>query len=470
MGKNQLTAGFIRVDITPKNGGIPLAGYGATHLRLAGEVLNPIYINATALGQDGKPVFVHLVADLIRVDVELVKRIKEAASEKTGLAPEAIFVSSTHTHSAPDVSSTLPSISIYCDYLTERAAFAAERAVADLKPAKIFYGKTEVEANGSYFNFGRHYRMTERGHENDENPELFPVGDQYGLHYSRQPEKYVYYCHDTEADHEMQMIRFARENAPDILWVNWTAHATITGGTKSPLLSSDYPGPFREKLEALLGDCCSVFLQGGAGNVNPCTRIPRESIPGITDPKASDHRAYGSVLAAFAEKLYREGLKESESDEVRLQTVIMTGRCDHSMDRFTQEAQTVKTVFLQEGDSDHVHALCDQFGFNSPYQCNAILSKAKRGETRNYPLSAVRIGDAALAATPFESFSATGKFVKTHSPFALTFFHGYCNGFEKYLPSADCYENTYERNVTIFEPGTAEITGDKLVEMLNELK
>lgn len=44
-----LFAGFARENITPAIGGIPLAGYGITHLRPAARVLDPIYVNTVAL-------------------------------------------------------------------------------------------------------------------------------------------------------------------------------------------------------------------------------------------------------------------------------------------------------------------------------------------------------------------------------------------------------------------------------------
>ena len=62
---SSLSAGFARENITPAIGGIPLAGYGITHLRLASRILDPIYVNAVALSGASGERAVLLTLDLI---------------------------------------------------------------------------------------------------------------------------------------------------------------------------------------------------------------------------------------------------------------------------------------------------------------------------------------------------------------------------------------------------------------------
>jgi hypothetical protein len=61
--------------------------------------------------------------------------------------------------------------------------------------------------------------------------------------------------------------------------------------------------------------------------------------------------------------------------------------------------------------------------------------------------------------------------VKQHSPFATTFFSGYTNGVENYLPIASAYqEGGYEVWMSPFAPDAAAMVVAESSRLLNELK
>lgn len=98
-----LTAGFYRKDITPREGGIPLAGYGSTDKRPAADIWNRLSANAVALGDENGVQMIEITNDLINNTNEMVEIYREKIQEATGVTAERIFVNATHTHSAPDV-------------------------------------------------------------------------------------------------------------------------------------------------------------------------------------------------------------------------------------------------------------------------------------------------------------------------------------------------------------------------------
>ena len=61
-------------------------------------------------------------------------------------------------------------------------------------------------------------------------------------------------------------------------------------------------------------------------------------------------------------------------------------------------------------------------------------------------------------------------YVKEHSPFAMTIANGYSCGYHSYLPTLQAHPNCYERAQMPYVMGTAEAIGEKLSQMLNELK
>jgi hypothetical protein len=83
---------------------------------------------------------------------------------------------------------------------------------------------------------------------------------------------------------------------------------------------------------------------------------------------------------------------------------------------------------------------------------------------------AMRLGSTALVGIPVEPFAEIGSEVKARSPFATTFFSGYTNGAEAYLPTAHAYEEGgYEVWMTPFAPEAAEVTVRESLALLRQL-
>src|SRR6059058_6167116 len=94
----KLLAGAASVDITPTRS-LHLAGY--PHVtRYSTGVHDPLLSSALCL--DGGDTRVLIIAnDVIYVSKELVTRARKRIAGATGLLPENILISATHTHSGP---------------------------------------------------------------------------------------------------------------------------------------------------------------------------------------------------------------------------------------------------------------------------------------------------------------------------------------------------------------------------------
>ena len=469
--ERKLSAGFARVEITPKEGGMPLAGYGSTERRLASNILDPLFLNAVALS-DGSETCLFLTLDIINTGEDLVKHLRRAVEEKTGVSPERVFIGATHTHSAPDQYSSLPALRRWIDsFLPEQAQDAAARALADLKPARFFYGKGEAGNKNARLNFCRYYYMTEIEKKDSFTPaDLHPVGDNFGNQYARDKARYCYVGHEEEADPSIQVFRFERDAADDIVLFNFAAHATITGGLLRPDLSSDFPGTTRERLEKLCPGTKSVFLQGCAGNVNAHTRMEEEGLRGVTFGQERSHVAYGAALAGYIKHILDTGMTPSESETLSFERRLHTAPYDHSMDALVDKVQDILEKYSQEGYTDAVREMCLSRGLNSIYQCSAAVRKSKFGERGTMELNAIRIGDCAVVTAPFELFSQTGLHIKAASPFKMTFVRGYSCGYQSYLPSANSTPDSYEANTARYLRGTAEELEAIFLELLRNLK
>ncbi len=471
---SELLVGFHSVDITPKTGGIPLAGYGGTQHRIAARVLEPLECLMTAV-QQGEQTILFVNIDVCTLAGETAGIIRELLSDAVKIPEENVIVSATHTHSGPDLLSPLPSIAVYKEELRAKLPDCAIRALHDLSPAVIRFGKIEVGNRNSRLNFTRHYKMTDREYQNcPEKGPVYYVGDNFGNQYAADPGKYVYTGHVREADPMMQLLEFQREGKDSVLFCNFQAHATTTGGMNEKNLSSDFPYRLRKGIEARIKNLRAVYVQGAAGNINPFTRMKREGIIGLTWRPDNERdliscRAYGDILAAYAYTAYK-GLEESKSNTLRFSTRLLTRERDHRRDAEAEIAGKIAEIFRKEGRTKEVETLCREHGFESPYEATTVYNKSTSPTESKFRLNAIRFGDIAMVTSPFENFSETGEYVKEKSPFKMTLFQGYSCGHWYYMPSDDAPENCYEKSIMLFIPGTAEFMAENHLEMLKQLK
>lgn len=470
MEEKIFSAGFARCKITPEKFGVPLRGYGATHLRLSESVMDDLYAHILCLGNGDKAEVCLITMDLTAVNDTLVAQCRAAVEEATGIPGERVLLGGTHTHSAPDYDSDMPIIQEYLAYIVRQVKATVPLAVQDMKPAKIFFGSAEVGRPGVRLNFCRHYTIAANSDANTETQEkLIYCGDNFNDRLAGDKEHYHYVGHAQEVDPMLQVIRLEREGADNIIMVNWQSHAHIKGGSKKTFITADFPGALVNKVEALIPGSKCIYYNGACGNINPFSRMLSDSLPGLTFGPNRDHYAFAAVLGDYVRRA-NQNARESTTSTLDFRKRIVTCQRDHSMDHLVEEATLVRTIFMRDGYTQEVKDLCVKHGFNSPYQCGSIMAKAKAPATGTVELNALRIGDVGYATSVGEFFNDLGENIKKFSPFPMTFFKGYANGTGCYFPSAGSPENTYERNTTRFVPGTGELLVQNLVEMLTEMK
>ena len=469
--ETQLWAGFARTDITPVTGNIPLAGYGAVQFRIAARTLDQLRCHAVALGNGSKPEAVTMTADLVNMPEELYKNCAAAVAEKLGIPAERVMIGGTHTHSGPSIDSVeFDSIKAYRELLVTRLAEVAVRAAADMKPAKISYGSMEVGHEGGRLNFTRHYLMAKIEDKDKADREVHEVGDNFGDIYASDRAHYCYVAHTEEADHTMQLVRFEREGADDIVLINFQAHATVTGGFNKLNMSADFPGAIVTQAEKLIPGIKCVYLQGACGNLNWKSRMVEETIPGITMDFHSDVTAYSTALAYHVQLILEKHMQASGKggfDVIHDEPVYTY---DHADDSRVEDAKLCREQHEKYGRTPEVTAFCRKMGFNSVYHAAAAIRKATAPAGNSFRMNALRFGDCAMITAPVEMFNATGMDIKARSPFAQTLVKGYSCGSRSYLPNAASPKECYERNVCVFASGVAEQAADHYVELLQELK
>lgn len=135
--------------------GLPLAGYSKRKQPAVGYH-RPLYVRAAVfLSDDEAARFCLISAEILCVDVALTERLRLEINRVTGIAPDAIMVTATHTHASagglarfPIEGGAVSFLGAYADEQVEQLVTVALRAVqAALSaqvPARLGFGRTET--------------------------------------------------------------------------------------------------------------------------------------------------------------------------------------------------------------------------------------------------------------------------------------------------------------------------------------
>lgn len=432
--------GFGRADITPKDDGIPMASYGNPEQRLSQGLFTYLHVNVLAVSYD-EDILLLLTIDHSWFNKVLANPVKERIKSTYGIPDDHILMQGTHTHGAPNAASTSITAMAQSNTRTiDQTMKAVEMALNDRKPAEIYVGSAQTEN----MNFVRRYFMDDGSF----------TTDNYAGTGTRVVE------HESEADGEMQLMKFVREGGKDILIANFQAHPHLEG--KNPYLSWQNVGAFRENIEKLR-DVYSIYWQGAAGNLNSHSRIDGETVYQTRDE-------YGAALATYANKEY-DNLKKVESGPVKVASYNFVAEVNHSEDHLIDEASKINKVWSTTNDSAKAMAAAPGTTIASVYHASGIVSRFDMPATMEIQLMAFSFGDVSGVYVPYEMFDTNGMQIKAGTPFEKTFIFGYAGtSAGGYIPSAEAWANSgYEVNTTRYAQGTAEKLVDTYLDMLKEL-
>ncbi len=428
---DKLLVGYARMDITPTES-VPLAGIGNTSQRMSTNVRDNLYTTCVAFTDAQGETVLMFNMDLISAKPSETEAVRNAIFEKLGIPHERVMLSNTHSHSVPDTANQEKEyITRYNQMTLQQHVAAAEAALADRKPAQMYIGRTQAEM----LNFIRHYKLDENGKP---------------------------YAHTADPDPLLQMVKIVREDAEDILMMNWQAHPCLSSTLDRYCVSSDYIGEVRSYLEERTG-CKFIFFQGAAGNHNVRSKLKGEA-------PTMDPAVYGKLLGYRALVALRD-LTPIAGGSISSVSTTLTLEIDHTEDHMVPSAQIVQDFWKKTNDRKATDAMAKPYGLNSPYHAGAILRRAKMPATREMTIYSVRVGDLGFACAPYEMFCDNGQFIRDNSPFPATFVVTCCNATNAYLASKLAFDyGCYEKDNRNFVRGTAEKVADAFVAQLNQLR
>ena len=446
---NDLKVGFSRVQITPPLG-IQVAGYFIE--RIAEKVLDDLYVNAVAVSAGGKTTIL-IAIDAISVDTVGATQIRDAIAKKCSVPREAVFISCTHSHTAPIFRTTYDG-ELEKDYFKNTAlkiTDAAVMAVEDMKDARLGYATSTAPR----ISFGRRFRMKDgsvRTNPGVKNPDILePIG---------------------EIDERVHLVRIDRDGADSIAIVNFATHPDVIGGN---VISADWPGFVRTTLESALGNVKCIFFNGAQGDVNHVNVSPR---PGEENGLHKDFddvdRGYphskhmGNVVAGAVLQVY-EKVNYVDVDSIKYANKAVVVPANNPDPSEIPLAKKYNELHLAGKDSEIPFK---GMGLTTAVARAARIMRLKDGPyTFEIPIAAVSIGSIAFVGIAGEPFTGIGMGIKANNtqcdmvmPCCLT------NGSTGYFPMMDSYaEGGYEAGSSNFKAGVAEILIDECTKLLKSL-
>ena len=454
---NKLQAGFAKLNINPPMG-TPINGY-YIHRHVEG-FLDDLEVVALALKVENSCV-VMLSIDSCLISGKLMLALREKIANATGLPKEAIWLHTTHTHTAPQIADTfdVPGLEFpeqqalldeYYAFFTRRVVDAAVLAVADLKPAKMGWAVGQAPK----ISFVRRFRMKDgscRTNPGVGNPDiLHPIGD---------------------VDERVNVLRFDREQDSLVL-VNFGCHPDTVGGS---LVSGDWPGFLRRRLEKSLDNVKCIFFNGAQGDVNHVNVNAKGGDFNDTfhdfddvDRGYGHARHMGNVVAGAVLQVYD---KVNYTDVNSLRFLTKTAVLPSNMPTAEQLplARKYNELHLAGKDAE------------IPFQgmeLTTVVAEAARmlrlengPESFKLPLYGIAIGDVSLVGIPGEPFTSVGRGLKEAKGWDLVLPVALLNGYAGYFPSRNAYdEGGYEARSSSYKAGVAEQIVEEGTDLLKQLR
>lgn len=388
-----LYAGAAKEDATPKVG---TCLYGYRPNLASTSLHDPLSVTALALRQ-GEQTVLMLTAELGDLHTELDLKLRQELAEEHHIPMEHILFSSTHTHSAPNLSGVVGWGEIdreYYDTIFHPAVIkAARKALESLVPAEVAVGETKSEVG-----INRREQAEDGRIKLGQNP--------YG-------------CYDPFMT--VVAIREAENGTGILNLVHYGCHGTSAGANHE--ISRDWSGIMIDRMEKETG-ILTAFWNGAIGDVGP--RLTN----GKTTGDISYTEELGGVAATDAIRAYRQrGGYHSEVLQV------FTGEVSVPNKEIMNRAEVEEKLASYENPQELVNIKRLEYEYYLMVSEFWKQENPKVQEYFTYAQTLVALGDILFVPFPFEMFSEITMRLRAYSGYRYTLSLSNTNGYHCYLPT-----------------------------------
>jgi len=412
-------AGAAMSNITPPLGELIVGGWQPIP---ATSIHDELQARCLVL-DDGAVKLAIVLCDNVGIPVEVFDLAKQQVEEATGIPASHLLMAATHTHSATTARGPLKTLADtemtgYQQFLARRISDGVRRALAQLEPARIGWGKIDEPSEV----FNRRWYVT------DTSLLANPFGgvDRVRMNPPRGSSRLDRPAGPVDPEISFVSVQ-SLEGRPIALLANYSLH--YVGGVRSGEVSADYFGYFAKFIEDKLGasDQSPPFVgmlsNGTSGDVNNIN---------FREPSSRKYQPYEKmqeVAEKVASRVIEAHQKLTFHDWVPLaaRQVNLTLKTRQPTQAMIEHFADVRA---NSDDSNRRHSREEIYA--------ARIEKIREAPSEvSVPLQAIRIGDLGISAIPFETFAETGLELKDRSPFSDTFTIELANGSYGYLPTPE---------------------------------
>ena len=412
-------AGAATSNITPPLGELIVGGWQpipATHIH------DELHARCLVL-DDGTTKLAIVLCDSVGIPQEVFELAKEKTQEATGLPKSHMLLAATHTHSATTSRGASKVVkeeefTEYQSFLAQRISDGVRRALNQLEPAKIGWGKASEPSEV----FNRRWFVDDAALLTNpfgtvDRVRMNPPRGSTALNRPAGP-----------IDPEISFISVqSTKGRPIALLANYSLH--YVGGVRSGDVSADYFGYFakfiEEKLEAsnqsppFVG-MLSNGTSGDVNNINFTEKNPKRYEP---------YEKMQEVAEKVAQRVYEA------HEQVTFHNWVSLGAAESLLPLKVRKPTPEMLEHFSEVTSDTPSDNARIGHVRERIYAERIAKLQQSVEEISVPLQVLRIGDLAIAAIPFETFAETGLEIKDKSPFKQTFTIELAGGSFGYLPT-----------------------------------
>jgi len=459
----ELRVGTASTDITPSE---PVAISGQFRLRIARKAETPITANVLALesreGDQSSDLAIMVSCDLISIPADLLELVRQEVKNRVpDLDTSKIFLSGTHTHTAPEPRLgkwVLPKEGVmqveqYRTFFAERVADAIAKAWKDrasgsvswgLGHAVVAYNRRAVYANGSARMYGATNVPEFRGLEGYE-------------------------------DHDVPVL-FAWNAAGKLIAMAVNVSCPSQEVESGSVINADFWHPVREALHEKYGDqVCVLGWTGAAGDQSPHLMYRKAAeermrrLRGLTRLEEIARRVVRAVDEAY------EVVKDDRHTDV---PVVHKVETVHLPMRLVTESEyaEAKTVFEQTAAQIEKDPKATGRVYRRMKWYEVTVNRFERQKTDPKPtlemeLHVVRIGDAVVCTNQFELFTDFGIRIKARSKAFQTFVIQLA-GPGTYLPTERAVRGGHYSAIvhsSLVGPDGGQVLVDRTVELIDSI-
>lgn len=395
MFDNIFLAGAAREDTTPELGTFL---YGYRPDVACKSVHDPLSITALAVSQYGKTALL-LTAEIGDIQTALCKELADEIAKKCNIDEKNILISSTHTHTAPNLSGVVGwgdiDVNYYEKIFLPSVLKAAKDAVSNLVPAEIAIGVTESKVG---INRRQHYEDGVIGL--GQNPHA---------------------CYDPYMT--VVSIRSKEDKKGILNLIHYGCHGTSAGLAEA--VSRDWSGVMIDRLEHET-NTLTAFWNGAIGDVGP--RLTN----GETTGNLSYTEELGGVAATDALNAYKNrGGYHSGELEILKDVVHLPCKKMPTLEEVNKK--------LERFENPESLINIDRLEYEHYKETKAFLENGD-GEVKTeytFEQTIISLGDVVFVPFPYEHFSEISLRLREYSPYPYTLTLSCTNGYNVYLPSED---------------------------------